>query len=131
MVLNAYSRIAVKCSECGKYNIVDLNIFQLKIPTSVRCDCEHRMFKAHIYKSQLMLDIDCIACDEHHNYSLRLKEVMKSQMDIISCPLTGMEIAFLGKDVFVDEIVKRYLDDMKELLKSLDAIDIVATKVVK
>ena len=99
MVLNAYSRIAVKCSECGKYNIVDLNIFQLKIPTIVRCDCGQRMFKAHIYKAQLMLNIDCISCDEHHNYSYRLKEVMKSQVDIISCPLTGMEIAFLGKDV--------------------------------
>lgn len=131
MVLNTYSRLAVKCSECGEYNIVDLNIFKIKIPTSVRCDCGHRIFKAQVYKSQLILDIDCIACDEHHNYGFRLKKVVKSQVDIISCPLTGMEIAFLGKDVFVDDIVNRYLDDMKELLKSLGAIDVMDTKVVK
>jgi hypothetical protein len=131
MILNTYSKIAVKCSECGKYNIVDLNIFNIKIPTSVRCDCGYRMFKAHIYKSQLILDIDCIACEEHHNYSFRLKEVVKSGVDIISCPLTGMEIAFLGKDVFVADIVNRYIDDMKELLKSIGAIDVIATKVVK
>jgi hypothetical protein len=131
MVLNAYSRIAVKCSECGKYNIIDLNIFKMKIPTSVRCDCGHRMFKAHIYKSQLKLDIDCIACEEHHNYCFRLKEVMKGSMNIIGCPLTGMEIAFLGKDVFVDDIVKRYFDDMKELFKSLDVSDVITAKVVK
>jgi hypothetical protein len=131
MVLNAFSRIAVKCSECGKYNIVDLNIFKIKIPTSVRCDCGHRMFKAHICKSQLILDIDCIACEEQHNYSFRLKEVVKSGVDIISCPLTGMEIAFLGKDVFVDDIVNRYIDDMKELLNSIGDSVVTATKVVK
>jgi hypothetical protein len=131
MVLNTCSRIAVKCSECGKYNIVDLNIFKIKIPTIVRCDCGYRMLKAHVNKSQLILDIDCIACEEHHNYSIKLKEVVKTQVDIISCPLTGMEIAFLGKDVFVDDIVKRYIDDMKELLKSIGAIDVMATKVVK
>jgi hypothetical protein len=131
MVLNASSKIAVKCSECGKYNIVDINIFKLRIPTSVRCDCGHRMFKACVINNDLVLDIDCIACEKQHNYKYKLKSVLEKPISIISCPATGMEIAFLGKDCYVDDVIKRYMDDMFELLKHLGIIEEKVKRVVK
>lgn len=131
MVLDSSCRIAVKCSECGKYNLVDLNIFNMKIPTSLRCDCGHRMLKSYINNSQLNLDIDCIACEKQHSYKFRLKDVMERPMNIISCPVTGMEIAFLGKEAYVDDIVERYMEDMHKLLKSLGVIDDITSRVVK
>lgn len=131
MLLNASSRIAVKCSECGKYNIVDLSIFKLKIPTSHRCDCGHKMFKAYVNKSQLIMDIDCIACEKQHSYRFKLKEIMELPISIISCPITGIEIAFLGNDDYVSDIVKRYMEDMQEIFKSFGVIENVTSRVVK
>lgn len=122
MVLNASSKIAVKCSVCGKYNITDLNIFNMKIPTSQICDCGHKVFKGQISKSQLIFQIDCIACEKQHNYRFKLKDLMERSVNIMSCPITGMEVAFLGKDDCVDDIVKRYMDDTHELLRSLGVI---------
>lgn len=131
MILNASSKIAVKCSECGKYNVVDLNMFKLKIPTSLRCDCGHRMLKARINASHLILEVDCIACEKQHNFRFKLKDIMEKSMNIISCPVTGMEIAFLGKNDNVTDIVKRYIEDMQEIFKSFGVVENITTKVVK
>jgi hypothetical protein len=131
MLLDASCRIAVKCSECGKYNMIDLSIFKMKIPTSHRCDCGHRILRAHIKSSQLILDIDCIACEKQHDYKFRLRDVMERPMNIISCPVTGIEIAFLGKDDYVNDIVKRYNEDMQEVFKSFGVIENMTAGVVK
>lgn len=131
VILNASCKIAVKCSECGKYNIKDINIFKLKVPTSVRCSCGHSMFKGHVRDGELLLDIDCIACEKQHNYRYKIKDLLDRPLNIISCPKTGMEIAFLGKDSNVDDIVKQYMDDMYELLKFLGIIEHRDRRVVK
>lgn len=123
MVLNASSKIAVKCSECGKYNIIDLNYFKLKTPISIRCSCGQKMIAAKVYKRELILNIECIACDKPHEYRFKLKDILEKPLNIISCPHTGMEIAFLGKDNFVEDIVNKYMDDVHELLKYLGVID--------
>jgi hypothetical protein len=123
MVLNASSKIAVKCSECGKYNITHLNFFKLNIPTRIRCSCGQKMIMAKISNSALDLNIECIACEKTHSYRFKLKDVLEKPLNIISCPNTGMEIAFLGKDSYVEEIVDRYMDDVCELLKYLGVIE--------
>lgn len=131
MLLNASSRIAVKCSECGKYTIFDLNVFKLKMPTSHMCDCGHRMFKTHLNASQLILDINCIACEKQHTYRFKLKDVMERPMNIISCPVTRIEIAFLGKDDYVNDIVNRYMEDMQEIFKSFGVVENMSSRVLK
>lgn len=131
MLLNASSRIAVKCSGCGKFSVVDLNIFKMTMPTSHRCDCGNRMFRTHVCKSLLILDIDCIACETIHSYKFSLKDVMQQRMNLISCPVTGIEIAFLGKYDFVNDIVERYIEDMKIVFKSFGVLENKASRVVK
>lgn len=123
MILDASSKIAVKCSECGKYNIIELNIFNLKMTTSHRCSCGHRMLKTSISKAEIIFEIGCIACDRIHIYRYKLKDILDKPLNIISCPETGMEIAFQGKESYVEDIVRRYMDDMAEILKYLGIID--------
>jgi DNA-directed RNA polymerase subunit RPC12/RpoP len=123
MILNASSKIAVKCSECGKYNIVDLNVFNLRMTTSHRCSCGHRMLKTSINKSDIIFEIDCIACDKTHSYRYKLLDILDKPLNIICCPETGIEIAFQGKESYVNDIVKRYMDDMFEILKYLGMIE--------
>lgn len=128
MILDASRKIAVKCSECGKYSILSTNFFEMKIPSSHRCSCGHRMFKSYINKGEITIDIECIACENTHSYKFKLKDIIERPISIISCPATGMEIAFLGKDNYVDDVVQRYMEDMFELLKALGIIEERAAK---
>lgn len=123
MVLDASSKIAVKCSKCGKYNIIDLNFFKLNTSTSMKCCCGQKMITAYVHKGILVLNIECIACDKPHEYRFKLNDIMEKPLNIISCPNAGMEIAFLGKDSYVEEVVDKYMDDVYELLKYLGAIE--------
>lgn len=123
MILNTTGKIAVKCSKCGKYNIVDFDLFKLNEARSYHCKCGHRILKAKVAKGELILDIDCIACEKQHTYKFKLKRVIKQPINIISCSAVGMEIAFLGKDYHVNDFVRKYMDDMFELLKSLGVME--------
>jgi DNA-directed RNA polymerase subunit RPC12/RpoP len=123
MVLDASSKVAVKCSDCGKYNIADINIFALKAKTSCTCSCGHKILKMWIDKDDIFFEINCIACDKKHRYKFKLKEIIEKPLNIISCPDTGMEIAFVGRENYVDDVVKRYMDDLYELLKELGAVE--------
>lgn len=131
MILSTSSKIAVKCSECGKYSIVDIDLFKLKEARSYHCECGHRILKAKVAKSELILDIDCIACEKQHIYRFKLLSVIKQPINIISCNAVGMEIAFLGKDYRVNDLVRKYMDDMFELLRSLELIERRNTMLVK
>lgn len=122
MVFDASSKIAVKCSKCGKYNIIDLNIFNLKSKREFNCSCGQTLLSAHINKKELITDINCIACENKHSYRFKIREVVEGKINIITCPYNGMEIAFLGKNERVDSFVKRYMDDMYQLLKYLGVV---------
>ncbi|EYE89878.1 hypothetical protein Q428_00495 [Fervidicella metallireducens AeB] len=131
MIFNASSKIAVKCSECGKFSIINLDFFKLKTATSFRCDCGSKLLKIQIINNELLIEIDCIACEKTHAYKYRLKDIIERPVTIISCPLIGMEIAFLGKEKFVEDIVTRYMEDMYQLLKYLGIVEERPSRVVK
>lgn len=123
MVIDTTGKIAVKCSKCGTYSIVDIDLFKLKEPGSFHCKCGHRILGANVARGELRLEIDCIACEKPHAYRFKLKRVIKQPMNIICCPTIGMEIAFLGRDYRVNDFVKKYMDDILELLKSLGVVE--------
>lgn len=123
MILNTSGKIAVKCSKCGIYSIVDINLFKLKNAKNYHCKCGHRILKANVSGGELILNIDCIACEKQHTYRYKLARVIKQPINIISCKAVGMEIAFLGKDYHVNDLVRKYMDDMYELLKYLGVME--------
>lgn len=122
MIIDMTGKIAVKCSKCGTYRIVDIDLFKLREAKEFYCKCGHKMLKANVTKGELRLEIDCIACEKQHTYRFKLKRVIMQPMNIISCPTIGMEIAFLGKDYHVNGFVRKYMNDMLELMKSLGVI---------
>lgn len=116
--------IAVKCSECGRYKVFDVDMFKLKISTNIMCSCSKKIINAWIKKGEIYLDINCIVCDRIHSYKFKLKEVIyEKPLTILSCPQTGMEIAFIGKADRVNGLVERYMGDMYELLEYLGVFE--------
>lgn len=122
MIIDTRGKMAVKCSKCGKYSIVDIDLFSLIEPKDFHCKCGHKMLSARVTKGELRLGIECIACEKQHTYRFKLKHVIKQPMNIICCSATGMELALLGRDDYVNYFVKRYMDDMLELLRTLGVI---------
>ncbi|MCX7883821.1 MAG: hypothetical protein N2448_02140 [Caloramator sp.] len=119
MVFDASNKIAVKCAKCGEYNIVDVDIFNLKETMEAKCRCGENMFKVKRIKKDLVFDINCIACENIHRFKFRLLDLMTKPLNIIICPISGMEIAFVGKDKNVKDIMAQYNNDILELLKAL------------
>ncbi len=131
MILDASGRIAVKCSQCGKYKIFDINLFEVKDKEVFKCSCGKNILRIHINKGELLVDIPCIACEIQHSYRFKLKDLMSKPMDIAVCPVTGIEIAFLGRNKNVDDFVIRYMNDMNELLKLLGIGEERTRRIVK
>lgn len=131
MLIDTSCKVAVKCSDCGKYNIIDINIFELKTKTSCTCSCGHKILKMWVDKDDIFFEINCIACEKKHRYKFKLKEILEKPLNIICCSETGMEIAFVGRENYVDDVVNRYMDDMYELLKELGAVEENSQKLVK
>lgn len=123
MIMNSSIKVAVKCSECGKYVSFYINLFETKQPTSKRCSCGNVVFKAHLNKGEVDIKIPCIACGEEHIYRYKMKDLMDRYINILGCYNCGMEIAFLGKEYLVDDMIKKYMDDMLELLSSFGVIE--------
>ncbi|MCX7951587.1 MAG: hypothetical protein N2594_06505 [Clostridiales bacterium] len=131
MIMDSSIKAAVKCSECGKYTSFYINLFEAKQPTSRRCNCGNVVFKVCVTKGEIDIQIPCIACGDIHKYKIKVKDVIDKSVNILSCPISGMEIAFLGKEYFVDDMVQRYMEDMFELLTHLGVIDRTKRWVVK
>lgn len=131
MILDASGRIAVKCSHCGKYKTFDINLFKIKDKVVFKCSCGKNVLRMHINKGELFVDIPCIVCEIKHSYRFKLKDLMVKPMDIATCPVTGMEIAFLGRNKNVDDFVERYMNDMIELLNFLGTGKERARRIVK
>jgi hypothetical protein len=123
MILNASSKIALKCDKCGRFNVYDINMFKLGTSNSFKCSCGHTTLRAGLGKGEFHVEIGCIACEETHMYRMKLREVMERPINIIGCPHTGMEIAFLGWEEYVESFIEEYTKDMNKLLRYLGMLE--------
>ncbi|MEG0641222.1 MAG: hypothetical protein RR515_01375, partial [Clostridium sp.] len=102
MILNAEGKIAVKCSQCGRYNVSDFNIFTMKNRNTIKCDCSNDLVLIGFNLSDIILKINCVACDTYHIFTVKRKDILEKNINIVACPASGMEIAFFGKTPYID-----------------------------
>lgn len=131
MILNASNKIAVKCGECGKYNVSDFNIFSLKEKNTIICSCGKSLVLIGFSASDIILKVNCIACDSDHVFKVNRKVILEKNINILACPNTGMEIAFFGKTPYIDDIIEKYMNDMLELLKFIGVVEDKSKTVLK
>lgn len=131
MILNASNKIAVKCSGCGKYNVADFNIFNLKDNNNIRCTCGKVIIMIGFNATDVILKLGCIACDSYHVFTVKRKDILEKNINILSCPVSGMEIAFFGKTPYIDDIIEKYMNDMLNLLKFIGVVEDRSKTVLK
>lgn len=123
MILNASNKIAVKCSKCGKYNVNDFNIFNLKDRNTIRCTCGKELVLIGFNTTDIILKVNCIACETYHLFTVKRRDILEKNINIVACPASGMEIAFFGKTPYIDDIIEKYMNDMLNLLKFIGVVE--------
>ncbi|MEG2893793.1 MAG: hypothetical protein RR840_10590, partial [Clostridium sp.] len=82
MILNADGKIAVKCSECGKYNVSDFNIFNIKDNNMLKCSCGNDLVLIGSSVSDIILKIKCITCDTYHIFTVKRRDILEKNINI-------------------------------------------------
>lgn len=99
--------------------MADIDLFRVNQEKDYKCKCGHKVLEAGIDRGELILKIDCIACEKQHTYKFKLLSAVKQPINIISCKSADMEIAFMGDAYCVDGFIRQRVYDTVELLKSL------------
>lgn len=103
MLYNTELRIAIKDVE-NRYNSMDTSVFQLE-------NFENHLpnFQLRITKpKEIDIDIKCPICGECHESKYSLSDLIRKQMIIGGCEVTGLPIYFIGKPIKVSKYINRY-----------------------
>jgi hypothetical protein len=102
-IMNKVS-IAVKCSKCGKLNIVDIQPFDFSGEKTIesKCECSNMLVRLSMTdKKWCNINVWCLACNNIHNYRIKWKRMWTERVLVLYCPLFSYENCLIGciKDV--------------------------------
>lgn len=122
MLFDTNISASVRCSHCGKLTIKDISLFNLSKDSlyEEKCECGEMQFRIKSSDSKTFrVYINCIACDKEHMYVFNSRQVLSEKVKILSCPNSGLDIAFVGNKKLVREVAAKYQKDLRELIKVL------------
>lgn len=125
MVFDANISISVRCKKCGKLIVGDMNFFQMKNgkQVCVSCDCGEVVakIKSRDFKTFHVL-IPCLICGKDHKFIYTWKSVPWEKVKMLSCPSSSCEIAFIGGQSPIKNLVAKRKKDLEELIQVLSSI---------
>lgn len=122
MLVNKSSVITVRCPWCGSIQMNSISPFQLSGGSSLtfNCQCGEELFTLKKTESGgYQLKISCIACDCRHIYKLGYKDLWKTEVYILNCLYTHIEVCFIGRREPVLEAVERYERELDDIINEL------------
>lgn len=103
MLYNTELKIAVKDME-SRYNMVDTSIFELKSAGKSLPDFQVELMKS----KEIQVEVKCPICGERHETRYGVRELLRKQLIIGGCELTGTPIYFLGKPIKISKYINKY-----------------------
>ncbi len=128
MILNQkQTTLAYRCPACGGVATSMVGAFSLSGSLfRLRCEChESEMSVEKTNDGKMRLSVPCLACASNHSYTISNSVFFDSDIFVIPCSLSGIDICFIGKEKAVAEAVDA---SNKELLAMLGEEDISAIK---
>ncbi len=122
MIINRSSTIAYKCPVCGSIEFDDISIFDFsgKKEYTLMCGCEDSSVSLTMKRNkQCAITVPCIACNEIHMFTIPTNALWNNNIMNFSCPNTGVELCFIGKDDIVRTSVDDYEIQMDSLLNDI------------
>lgn len=103
MLYNFDIRIAVKNS-INCYKSYDISIFKLKSISDYLPNVNVKITKS----KGVFVRYNCPICGEQHENSYNIKDLLKKQLIIGGCDVTGSPIYFIGQPMKVNKYISKY-----------------------
>ncbi len=119
--------IAYRCPECltattgliGKFAL-SAGLLRLKCG----CDKGSMLDISASNDGKIKLSVPCIFCKQNHSYIVSEAVFFDHSKFSLSCPYSGMDIAFLGSEEDINEELSRTEKEISQLLCGFEASDI-------
>ncbi|MGI5997163.1 MAG: hypothetical protein ACOX89_00715 [Lutispora sp.] len=125
MVFDANISVSVRCKRCGRFIVGDMSFFQMKNgrQVCVKCECGEVVakVKSRDFKTFHVL-IPCLICGKDHKFIYTWKSVPWEKVKMLSCPSSSYDIAFIGGQDPIKNLVAKRQKDMEELIEVLSSI---------
>lgn len=118
MLIDMDITIAYKCFSCGTFDFTDINLFKLFRSRNLvsKCKCKAASFKINgIGRNKFELTVPCIGCGIEHTHVICKDSLISNDINVYSCPVTGIRQCFVGKD----EVVREYIDRLEKEMDSM------------
>ena len=121
------NQIAYRCPECGTANIGLVGKFALRADMlRLKCDCDGGSsldIKAR-EGGKVRLSVPCIFCKQSHSYVVTESLFFDKDKFLLSCPYSGIDIAFIGEKEAIDVELERTGRELAAIMAGLEAEDV-------
>ena len=118
--------LAYRCPACGGVPTAPVGIFSLSGDMfRLKCDCGGSYLTLEKTKDgKIRLTVPCLVCSTNHSFVISQNVFFGSDIFVIPCNLSGVDICFIGKPECVEEAVKKSNDELIKMLgdASLDQL---------
>lgn len=122
MLISTLTTFALRCPRCGKLQYYALSRFSLNRTNSVAYHCKCGATLINIEKKgrdNLCLQVACMMCETMHKFYYKGYQIWKSNLWVIVCPTSGVEIGYMGKRKSVLESVRKEREHIMQVADSL------------
>ena len=116
--------IVYRCPECGTATVGMVGKFALKANMiRLKCSCEKES-ALDIYASgdgKIKLSVPCILCKQNHSYTVTEGIFFDREKFNLSCPYSGIDIAFIGDEAIVAGELERTERELETILTGFEA----------
>lgn len=119
--------ITYRCPECYAATTGIVGKFTLgstMIRLKCGCDKNSSLDMEGLADGKIKLSVPCIFCKQNHSYTVSDTLFMEREAFRLSCPYSGMDIAFLGDEDGINADLERTEKEIGQLLGGLEADDI-------
>lgn len=112
--------VAYRCSDCmaGVQSVVGL--FRLSADMiKLKCPCKKSEMQVVYNKNtdQVRLKIHCLFCDKPHNFNVNSSLFFNTELFVLPCPYTGLNIGFVGESNNVKAELARSELELLEMIE--------------
>ena len=124
MIMKAtQTHIAYRCPVCGDAIVGFVGRFALSAGmVRLKCACGESAIDLKVTNDQkVRLTVPCVFCKKSHNYTIAPSLLFERDSFLLNCPYSNMDIAFTGEKEKVDENLERTAEELRRLLRDLEA----------
>jgi predicted RNA-binding Zn-ribbon protein involved in translation (DUF1610 family) len=122
MLIEKSTTFSMRCPNCGRLEVKQINIFQLSGNKKLDIYCECGTKKASISKKGSYINIEyyCIICDDEHSILLPEDSFWsKNHLNSLSCLNTDLNLGYYGPYKLVMEELDRQQEELDAMVNEL------------